>query len=235
MPHWKEEQLQQLLSETDEQRMSGLAASLAEELGMERISFSALTPIANARQPLRTFNNYPPAWNERYQHCNYFDIDPVVRHCHTSLLPILWDKEVFRETPKLWKEAQLHGLCYGWSLSAHDQYHNECMLSVVRSHTPVTPDEFIKTAGQTLFLCNLMHTLIFKQPSAKPSSSFHLSARETEVLKWSAAGKTAADISYILTLSQSTVNFHIRSIITKLNCSNKTGAIAVAVRNGLLG
>lgn len=54
------------------------------------------------------------------------------------------------------------------------------------------------------------------------------------MLKWSAAGKTAADIACILSLSQSTVNFHIRSIITKTNASNKAGAIAIAAMRGLI-
>ena len=55
---------------------------------------------------------------------------------------------------------------------------------------------------------------------------------ELEVLKWSAAGKTAADVASILSLSQSTVNFHIRSVITKTNAANKAGAIAIAALRG---
>ncbi|MGH8382785.1 autoinducer binding domain-containing protein [Pseudomonas sp.] len=235
MPHWKEEQLQQLLSETNEQRMFDMATSLAKQLGMEYLSFVTRTHIATAQPQVRTYNNYPKAWNERYQQCNYLSIDPILAHCHTSILPILWQDEVFRETPELWEQARLHGLRYGWSQSAHDLRQNESILSVVRNHTQVDTNEFYETAGKTIWLCNLMHTLIFDRQSTKPHSSFQLSSRETEVLKWSAAGKTAADIACILTLSQSTVNFHIRSIISKLNSSNKAGAIAIAAMNGLLG
>lgn len=60
-----------------------------------------------------------------------------------------------------------------------------------------------------------------------------LTERELEVLKWSADGKTAADIARILTLSTSTVNFHIRSVIAKTNASNKAGAVAIAASRGL--
>jgi DNA-binding CsgD family transcriptional regulator len=235
MPHWKEEQLQQLLSETNEQRMFYTATSLAKQLGMEYFSFVTRTHQAGPQPQVRTYNNYPTAWNERYQRCNYLHIDPIHAHCHTSLLPILWEDQVFRETPELWEQARFHGLRYGWSQSAHDLRQNESILSVVRNHTPVDTNEFYNTAGQTIWLCNLMHTLITERKSSSPQPSFHLSTRETEVLRWSAAGKTAADIACILTLSQSTVNFHIRSIINKLNSSNKAGAIAIAAMNGLLG
>lgn len=235
MPHWKEQQLQQLLSEKDEQRMFHTATSLAKQLGMEYFSFLTRSHLTSPQPQVRTYNNYPTAWNEHYQQCNYLTTDPILAHCHSSLLPILWEDEVFQQTPKLWEEARSHGLCYGWSQSAHDLRHNESILSVVRNHTPVDTEEFYNNAGQTIWLCNLIHTLIFEKKSAKPEPSFHLSTRETEVLKWSAAGKTAADIACILTLSQSTVNFHIRSIISKLQSSNKAGAIATAAMHGLLG
>lgn len=227
MPHWKEEQLQQLLSETDEQRMFDLATSLAQQLGMEYFSFTAHT-VLNPHP--RTYNNYPAAWNEHYLRCNYVNIDPIVAHCHTSLLPILWDDEVFRQTPEFWERARSHGLRYGWSNSAHDGHRNECMLSVIRSHTPVDAEEFNNMAGQTIWLGNLMLSLISDQKSTKPI----LSTRETEVLKWSADGKTADDISTILKLSQSTVNFHIRSFIAKLGTNNKTGAVGKAFKIGIL-
>lgn len=229
MPHWKEEQLQQLLSETDEHRLIDLAASLAQELGMECISFSKYIPLKHANSQAETYNNYPRAWNEHYLRCNYLNIDPIVTHCHRSRLPILWDEATFRNTPGLWEEARKHGLRHGWSCATHDGG-NKCMLSVVRSHTPVSSDEYNNTAGLTILLCNLMHTLMFPPPTP----CIHLSARETEVLQWTAAGKTAEDISDILTLSKSTVNFHIRSIISKLNCCNKTSAVAAAAIHGLL-
>ena len=235
MPHWKEEQLQQLMSETNDQRMFHSAASLVEQLGMEYFSFTLRIHIPQQKSRIHTFNTYPTAWNERYQARNYVSVDPIVAHCHISLEPILWQDQVFRETPELWEHAQLHGLRFGWSQSAHDLQHNESILTVIRSHIPVDTPEFYNCAGQTIWLCNLIHTLLVERQAPTPSLSVRLSTRETEVLKWSAAGKTAADIACILTLSRSTVNFHIRSIITKMNSSNKAGAIAIAAMSGLLG
>ncbi|QBF25080.1 LuxR family transcriptional regulator [Pseudomonas tructae] len=233
MPHWKEQQLEQLLAETDEQRMFNIAVSLAEDLDMEFLAFGMRVQIATQLPQLRFFNNYPTAWKERYQE-HYLGHDPTVVHCQRSLMPLLWSDEVFREAPQLRKEAKSHGVCHGWSQSAHDMRHNLSILSIARSQMPISLEEHYEKAGQIIWLCNLLHTLMLDRRSGQSKPACNLSERESEVLKWSAAGKTAADVACILSLSQSTVNFHIRSIISKTNASNKAGAIAIAVMNGLI-
>ena len=63
----------------------------------------------------------------------------------------------------------------------------------------------------------------------------HLTAREIEVLKWTADGKTSADISSLLDVSENTVNFHVKNAVTKLQTTNKTAATVRAAMLGLLG
>ena len=83
------------------------------------------------------------------------------------------------------------------------------------------------------WLCHTLHAVLGEHHlNALCPPQPKMSARELEVLKWSAAGKTAADVACILSLSQSTVNFHIRSVITKTNAANKAGAIAIAALRG---
>lgn len=69
-----------------------------------------------------------------------------------------------------------------------------------------------------------------------PSPHGHpaLSSREREVLEWTACGKTAEEISRILELSVSAVNFHVKSLLVKLQCCNKTAAVARAALLGML-
>jgi DNA-binding CsgD family transcriptional regulator len=61
-----------------------------------------------------------------------------------------------------------------------------------------------------------------------------LSPREREVLEWTACGKTSEEISCILELSVSAVNFHVKNLLFKLDCCNKTAAVARAALLGLL-
>ncbi len=61
-----------------------------------------------------------------------------------------------------------------------------------------------------------------------------ISQRETEVLNWLKKGKSSWDISVILRISESTVNYHIYNIVQKLGVVNRAQALAVAAHMGLL-
>ncbi|AWG45906.1 hypothetical protein AM586_28055 [Massilia sp. WG5] len=62
-----------------------------------------------------------------------------------------------------------------------------------------------------------------------PESIVVLTAREKEVLKWTADGKTSEEAAGILNISVNTVNFHIKQTLTKLNAVNKTQAVVKAL------
>ncbi|MEN3951790.1 response regulator [Iodidimonas sp. SYSU 1G8] len=57
-----------------------------------------------------------------------------------------------------------------------------------------------------------------------------LTAREAEVLLWTAQGKSNRDIAEILQCSPRTVNKHLEQIYSKLGVENRTAAAAIAVR-----
>ena len=62
-----------------------------------------------------------------------------------------------------------------------------------------------------------------------------LSTRETEILRWTADGKSAQEIADILHVTKHTVEFHIKNAIYKLQAVNKTSAVVKALVLGLLG
>jgi DNA-binding CsgD family transcriptional regulator len=61
-----------------------------------------------------------------------------------------------------------------------------------------------------------------------------LSPREVEVLKWTACGKTSAEIAKLLTLSDETVRSHSKAACRKLDATNKTHATAIALVFGFI-
>lgn len=65
-------------------------------------------------------------------------------------------------------------------------------------------------------------------------SRFHLSKRETEVLQLLASGKTNRSIGEQLSISESTVKFHMHAILHKLDASNRTEAVSIAAQRGLV-
>ena len=60
-----------------------------------------------------------------------------------------------------------------------------------------------------------------------------LSARELEILRLMAAGKTNKEIAQDLVISMNTVANHVAHVLAKTGASNRTGAAAYASRHHL--
>ena len=61
-----------------------------------------------------------------------------------------------------------------------------------------------------------------------------LSKREVEVLQKVAGGKRNSDIATLLFISEETVKGHIKHIMGKLGASDRTEAVAIGIRRGLI-
>jgi DNA-binding NarL/FixJ family response regulator len=62
-----------------------------------------------------------------------------------------------------------------------------------------------------------------------------LTSREIEVLRLIAIGRSNADIALVLAISLNTVATHVRNILAKTGCANRTEAAGYAMRHGLAG
>jgi DNA-binding NarL/FixJ family response regulator len=61
-----------------------------------------------------------------------------------------------------------------------------------------------------------------------------LTAREVEVLRQVAGGNRNRDIAERLFISEETVKVHVKHIMEKLGASDRTQAVAIAVRRGII-
>jgi DNA-binding NarL/FixJ family response regulator len=61
-----------------------------------------------------------------------------------------------------------------------------------------------------------------------------LTEREIEVLRAIAEGNRNRDIANQLFISEETVKVHIKHIMEKLNASDRTQAVAIGVRRGII-
>jgi DNA-binding NarL/FixJ family response regulator len=61
-----------------------------------------------------------------------------------------------------------------------------------------------------------------------------LTEREIEVLRRVAAGQSNKQIALGLTVSESTIKAHIHSILPKLNANDRTHAVTIALKRGIL-
>ena len=183
-----------------------------------------------------TVNNYCDAWQEKYQTNNYLAIDPTVKHALNSNLPIMWTDKLFCSACDLREEARSFGLEYGLANPFHEPNGFIGMLTLSRSHEFISETELAKNKLKVSWLTQVTHTEMSKilVPKLIPEANVKLTNRETEVIRWTADGKTSGEISCILKITERTVNFHINNVITKLNVCNKTSATIKAVMLGLL-
>jgi NarL family two-component system response regulator LiaR len=70
------------------------------------------------------------------------------------------------------------------------------------------------------------------QPGGRPSVD-PLTAREVDVLKWVARGKSNREIADGLVLAEGTVRTHVSNILNKLHLASRTQATLYALREGL--
>ena len=89
------------------------------------------------------------------------------------------------------------------------------------------------TAIEPAVAAKLMHHMNKRSPRAAVQT-VQFSKRETQVLELLAAGKTNRDIGSRLFISESTVKFHVHAILNKLDATNRTEAVTMAVQQGLI-
>jgi len=61
-----------------------------------------------------------------------------------------------------------------------------------------------------------------------------LTPRELEVLRLVRDGNRNKQIAHQLSISETTVTFHIKNIVEKLQANDRTHAVTIALRRGLL-
>ncbi len=69
---------------------------------------------------------------------------------------------------------------------------------------------------------------------AEHMSDEDLTGREVEVLRHVAEGRRNRDIAEKLFISEETVKVHVKHIMDKLGASDRTQAVAIAVRRGII-
>lgn len=212
----------------------GALRGIVQGLGFEHGSFVLRRPLPIAHPAVALGSTYPDAWLERYVSNHYLDRDPLVHRALRSPGPVVWSDASNDDLPWFWEEARAFDINHGWAVCIRGRGHSEGLLTVARRSGAVDAAELERSEARLLWLARTLHGLAASLPEMAPPASAALSAREREVLRWSAAGKTADEIGLILAISARTVNFHITRCIAKLDAANKTEAVAKALVLGLL-
>lgn len=69
---------------------------------------------------------------------------------------------------------------------------------------------------------------------AEYMSEDELTTRELDVLQLLRDGHRNKQIAFLLSIAETTVNFHIKNLVSKLRANDRAHAVAIAIRRGLL-
>jgi len=205
----------------------------AKMLGFDNYQVGAYFPIVGE---LLVISNFPSEWRQRYDEENFIAKDPTVKHCWTHSTPIMWDEIQFSkgraraEERQVMAEAKKHKLNSGISLPVHGAGAEGSMLSLCSGERKLSLTHEtiygLRVIAQAIHEC--MRRIV-ADAEEESTVQKELTAREKECLSWTAAGKTSWEISQILRLSESTITFHLKNAIDKMEVTNRSQAVAKAL------
>ena len=140
-------------------------------------------------------------------------------------------------------EGELHGpvekavelftsfnMARGVYFPVHDVLGNRAAVVLSGDREPAEINEML----QLSMISTLLYERISQLQYADEKPAEDLSEREVECLILTSAGRTSAEISEILSVSEHSVNHYLNRAAKKLGTSNRTQAVAKALRIGLI-
>ena len=232
---WRREMLQLFQAASASDRIYALLQQQTEYLEYDFFALCVRHPVPFTRPRISVFTTYPDAWMSHYKSANYMAIDPVLKPDNFSLGHLRWNDELFSDAQELWNAARHHGLQTGATQCLMLPNHAHGFLSVSRKRVARHPhdEDEIALRLQILLEMSLLALLRVEDEMVMPRE-MKFSKRELEILKWTAEGKTSAEISIILAISENTVNFHQKNMQKKFNAPNKTQIACYAAAIGLI-
>lgn len=233
---WIRELLASLGSAGSAEELFARISKTAGQLGFSSCSYGLRLPVPASKPQIRVLDNYPRDWMRHYQRSGYLQVDPTVSLGMSTNDLVIWNDKIFKSAPALWHDARSIGLNVGLAQPAWGPGGSFGLLSLSREAEAISISEVAMHRRKLIWLTQAvhasMHTLMI--PHMIPEGHSALTARECEIIRWTADGKTSEEVAVILGVSIRTVNFHIQNALGKLNSSNKIQAAVKAVALGLV-
>ncbi len=216
-----------------------LIVNFGHDLGFGIATAMMVHDRPGADVDMRVVGNMPTAYLEGVAREELAQNNPVFKRLKTMNVPIVYDQELFVQegATDLWDYQATFGFKTGVAVALHLPSNRHFLLGFDREERLPDKDEQL-----TQLLASLQLLAVHAQDAAfrlfkfqeLPGGAPALTRRELEVLRWAMNGKTAEVTGQILSLSENTVNFHIRNIMRKLETSSKHQAVLKAIQLGLL-
>jgi DNA-binding CsgD family transcriptional regulator len=184
--------------------------------------------------------DFPEAFVEHYVKEGHFAKSSVLKAAFKTNSPLNW-KTIWSDKRDLssncaMKFAHAYGYFDGW-ITTNRRMDDPSITAFLVAGKKVETDR--RAAAILKFIAphyaealrSIFHAKLRKH---KRNRHYKLTPRELEVLKWIMDGKSTWDISIIFGRSERVVKWHIYNIMKKLCAQNRTHAVAIAMRQGLI-
>ncbi len=190
----------------------------------------------------RWMSTFPPQWVNYWIEQRYQEIDIWCIEAIASGRPTIWsDVDAKAEVTPLQRQVRAEsisiGLGDGLIIPIRDHGSDALIILAMENDGPATVDGLRGSAPALNSMAVAFHyccSQLLGNGAATKSGESALSPRETEVLRWIAAGKTDWEIAQILSISPQGVKFHVNGARRKLLASNRTQAVAKAIAHHMI-
>ncbi|MCY4744277.1 LuxR C-terminal-related transcriptional regulator [Pelomonas sp. UHG3] len=187
----------------------------------------------------RSFGNRPDAYVESHNDIDDALRDPVLEQLMAQSVPVVYTQRTYVDAGvgELWEVQAPYGYKTGIGVKLHLPGDKLFLLGVDRDEALPEPGTGLMQMMAGLQLL-ATHAMVAADrllgPAIDAADIPKLTKREMDVLSWTAQGKTAWEVSVILTMSEKTVNFHLGNVMRKLEVNSKHQAVIKCMAAGIL-
>jgi DNA-binding CsgD family transcriptional regulator len=220
--------------------LEGRLLSLTYRMDFERMTAAVVDTREGSQRGPFVLSNVPAAFVAHSQDSAASTRDPVVARLKATNKPFAYDQStyVLGHATDLWEVQAPFGYKTGICVGVNGGTGLRFYLGMDRSRQlPSSEVACARLLADLHLLANYAQEVAMRVLLPRGEISVEigdLSAREREVLAWAGNGKSAWETARILGIGQSTTNKHLDAAIKRLGCVNKTQAVAVALRHGLI-
>lgn len=212
----------------------------ARGLGFEMVTAMVVVDTPDGESEFIRVGHVPAAYRQSYEEVGGCRRDPVMQHCRTKSVPIVWDQATYISAgqEEKWEHQAQFGYRCGISFAMHlpKGFHFLCGVDRADPLPGCSTEVSRLTADLQLFAVHAqeaaMRTLL--PETLETVGPPALTPRELECLRWTMEGKTAWELGRILGISEQTAVRHVFNASKKLDCVNKHQAVLKALRLKLI-
>jgi LuxR family transcriptional regulator, activator of conjugal transfer of Ti plasmids len=215
----------------------------AADRAVANLGFNSFAYLGLHEGRVLCVSSFPQEWLSRYFKCGYERLDPVIGMVKNRRRAFDWSSDDWRTdgnktVRRFFTEAEDFGIRSGVTAPIASGFSRVALMTFASREKVLPAEKARAVTPEILELIGLyLHAHIdWKVEGVQPLRQDRcvLSQREIQCLEWASRGKTTAEIARIVSISSRTVTFHLENARRKLDGSNITQAVAIALRCRLI-